>query len=68
MTIRTKKSLGQNFIFDKNFLKKISSFILPDAEDVIIEIGPGLGTLTEFLFNKKYKKIILIEKDLLQKK
>jgi len=64
LTIRTKKSLGQNFIFDKNFLKKISSFILPDAEDVIIEIGPGLGTLTEYLFNKKYKKIILIEKDL----
>ena len=64
MTIRTKKSLGQNFIFDKNFLRKISSFIQSDINDIIIEIGPGPGTLTEYLFNKKYKKIILIEKDL----
>ena len=64
MTIRTKKSLGQNFIYDKYFLKKISSFILTAANDVIIEIGPGPGTLTEFLFCKEYKKIILIEKDL----
>ncbi len=64
MTIRTKKSLGQNFIFDKNFLKKISSFVQPDVNDVVVEIGPGLGTLTEYLISKKYKKIILIEKDL----
>ena len=64
MTIKTKKSLGQNFIFDKNFLKKISSFILSDANDVLIEIGPGPGTLTEYLFDKEYKKFILIEKDL----
>ena len=63
MTIKTKKSLGQNFIFDKNFLKKISSFILSDNNDTLIEIGPGLGTLTEYLFDKKYKKLILIEKD-----
>ena len=63
MTIRNKKSLGQNFIFDKNFLKKISSFILSDLNVVVIEIGPGPGTLTEYLFDKKYKKIILIEKD-----
>ena len=64
MTIKTKKSLGQNFIFDKNFLKKISSFILSDANSVLIEIGPGPGTLTKYLFDKKYKKFILIEKDL----
>ena len=64
MSVSRKKSLGQNFIFDKNFLKKISSFIQSDADDVLIEIGPGPGTLTEYLFDKKYKKFILIEKDL----
>ena len=63
MTIRNKKSLGQNFIFDKNFLNKISSLIISNADNIIIEIGPGPGTLTEYLFKKEYKKIILIEKD-----
>ena len=64
MSVRTKKSLGQNFIFDKNFLRKISKHIISNVKDVIIEIGPGPGTLTECLFDKKYKKLILIEKDL----
>jgi 16S rRNA (adenine1518-N6/adenine1519-N6)-dimethyltransferase len=64
LNIKNKKSLGQNFIFDKNFLKKISSFIETNSDNVLIEIGPGPGTLTEFLYKKKFKKLILIEKDL----
>ena len=64
MVIRNKKSLGQNFIFDKNFLAKISSLIISTTSNIIVEVGPGPGTLTEYLFNKKYKKLILIEKDL----
>ena len=63
MNIKNKKSLGQNFIFDKNFLKKISNFIKTNSDNTLIEIGPGLGTLTEFLYKKKFKKLILIEKD-----
>ena len=63
MKIKTKKSLGQNFIFDKNFLNKISNRIISNKEKTIIEIGPGLGTLTEYLFKKDFKKLILIEKD-----
>ncbi|MDC3263405.1 16S rRNA (adenine(1518)-N(6)/adenine(1519)-N(6))-dimethyltransferase RsmA [Pelagibacterales bacterium] len=58
-----KKSLGQNFIYDKNFLKKISNFISSESNNTLIEIGPGPGTLTEFLFKKKFRKLILIEKD-----
>jgi 16S rRNA (adenine1518-N6/adenine1519-N6)-dimethyltransferase len=58
-----KKSLGQNFIYDKNFLNKISNFILSESNNILIEVGPGPGTLTEFLFKKKFKKLILIEKD-----
>ncbi len=61
--MRNKKSLGQNFIFDKNFLNKISGLIISNVNNIIIEIGPGPGTLTEYLFKKEYKKIILIEKD-----
>ena len=63
MKITTKKSLGQNFIFDKNLLIKISNSIKSKSTNSIIEIGPGLGTLTDFLYKKKYKQLILIEKD-----
>ena len=63
MSIKTKRSLGQNFIFDKNFLKKISDLIISKSNNTIIEIGSGPGTLTEYLFTKSYKKMILIEKD-----
>ena len=64
MNIKNKKSLGQNFIFDKNFLEKISNFIKTNSNNVLIEIGPGPGTLTKFLNKKKFKKLILIEKDI----
>ena len=63
MNIKNKKSLGQNFIFDKNLLIKISNCIKSKSTNSIIEIGPGLGTLTNFLYKKKYKQLILIEKD-----
>ena len=63
MNVRAKKSLGQNFIFDKNFLKKISDLIITEPNNIIIEVGPGPGTLTEYLFKKDYKEMILIEKD-----
>ena len=64
MEISKKKSLGQNFIFDKNLLIKISNCIKSKSINSIIEIGPGLGSLTEFLYQKKYKQLILIEKDI----
>jgi len=63
LKINTKKSLGQNFIFDKNLLIKISNCIKSKTTNSIIEIGPGLGTLTDFLYKKKYKQLVLIEKD-----
>jgi len=63
LKINTKKSLGQNFIFDKNLLIKISNCIKSKTTNSIIEIGPGLGTLTDFLYIKKYKQLVLIEKD-----
>ena len=61
--ISPSKKLGQNFIFDKNILNKITSLINPDACDLVIEIGPGLGGLSEALLNNNVKKILLLEKD-----
>ena len=62
MIIKAKKSLGQNFLFDKNILKIIVN--CADIKDKnILEIGPGTGNLTIEIIKKKPKKILLIEKD-----
>ena len=61
--IAAKKSLGQNFITDENFLKKLSSLIITDNNSLIIEIGPGKGALTKELIKKKIEQILVIEKD-----
>ena len=58
-----KKSLGQNFIIDKNFLKKLANSITSTKQNIIIEIGPGKGALTHYLSKKNFKQLILIEKD-----
>ena len=47
-----KKSLGQNFLMDKNIIHKISDSINPDENDLIVEIGPGAGALTKELIKK----------------
>ena len=60
--IFTKKSLGQNFLKDKNILKKITDLIEVKNRN-IIEIGPGEGSLTDEILNKKPKSLIVIEKD-----
>ena len=60
---RAKKSLGQNFILDPSIAHRIVSYA-GDIEDcTIIEIGPGLGILTEHILSKNPKKLIAIEKD-----
>ena len=60
--IRAKKSLGQNFLIDKNIIKKITEII--DIENkTILEVGPGTGNLTSSLLKKKPKKFFVIEKD-----
>ena len=60
--IRAKKSLGQNFLIDKNILEKIVN--AADIENkTILEIGPGTGNLTSYILKRKPKKIFVIEKD-----
>lgn len=60
--IRANKSLGQNFLIDENVVEKIIGGSDVNNNDLIIEIGPGLGTLTKFLLEKA-KKVICIELD-----
>ncbi|MDR3668634.1 MAG: 16S rRNA (adenine(1518)-N(6)/adenine(1519)-N(6))-dimethyltransferase RsmA [Ignavibacteriaceae bacterium] len=50
--IKPLKKFGQNYLTDPNILRKIVEEIDPNGEDNIIEIGPGLGALTEFLLQK----------------
>ncbi len=57
-----KRPFGQNFLFDKNILNKIVSCSGVTKKDTVIEIGPGLGTLTRLLAQKS-KKVIAIEFD-----
>lgn len=57
-----KKSLGQNFLHDRNVLAAIIQTANISSEDHIIEIGPGLGILTQELA-KKAKQVTSIELD-----
>ena len=60
--IKAKKSLGQNFLIDRNILKIISE-VTSIKDKIVLEIGPGTGNLTSFILKKKPKKFIVIEKD-----
>ena len=60
--IKAKKSLGQNFLIDKNILEKITN-ITKIKNKIILEIGPGTGNLTSYILKKKPKKFFVIEKD-----
>ena len=63
MKIIPKKSLGQNFLIDKNIIEKICTSGNLTLNDNVLEIGPGTGNLTEFILQKKPKEFYIIEKD-----
>jgi len=60
--IRPSKRLGQNFLVDKTAIKKIIKTANLSSEDIVLEIGPGIGVLTQGIA-KKVKKVIAVEKD-----
>lgn len=60
--IRANKSLGQNFLISEQVVNEIVESSKIDKEDLVIEIGPGLGTLTKYLLEKA-GKVIGIELD-----
>lgn len=60
--ITANKKLGQNFLIDENVIEQIANASKITEEDLVIEIGPGLGTLTAKLLEKA-GKVICIELD-----
>jgi 16S rRNA (adenine1518-N6/adenine1519-N6)-dimethyltransferase len=60
--IKAKKSLGQNFLIDRNVLEQIVDTIEVENKE-ILEIGPGSGNLTAYILKKNPKKLYVIEKD-----
>ena len=62
MYIRAKKSLGQNFLIDRDVLEKIVS-TTDIANKEVLEIGPGSGNLTTYILKQKPKKLYVVEKD-----
>ena len=60
--LRPSKALGQNFLVDNNILQIILREAHVRADETVIEIGPGLGCLTEELMIRA-KRVIAIEKD-----
>ena len=62
MFIKPKKSLGQNFLIDRNVLEQIVDTVQISNKEVL-EIGPGSGNLTTFILKKEPKKFYVVEKD-----
>ena len=57
-----KKNFGQNFLVDERVLGKIVSSAEISKDDVVIEVGPGIGTLTQALAKEAYK-VVAVEID-----
>jgi len=57
-----KKRFGQNFLMDKRWLERIVSYAEISPDDIVLEVGPGLGGLTQLL-QTNAKKVIGVEKD-----
>lgn len=57
-----KRSLGQNFLIDPNIQRKIVAELSAEPEDVVLEIGPGHGELSQHLVGR-VRRLVLIEKD-----
>lgn len=62
MKFNYKKSLGQNFLMDKNKIKQIVDVIDVNEKDLIVEIGPGAGAITREII-KKNSAVICFEID-----
>ncbi|MES2259893.1 MAG: 16S rRNA (adenine(1518)-N(6)/adenine(1519)-N(6))-dimethyltransferase RsmA [Pseudomonadota bacterium] len=57
-----RKRFGQNFLHDKHVLGSITDAIAPAADDAMVEIGPGLGAMTEQLL-RSLKQLHVVELD-----
>jgi 16S rRNA (adenine1518-N6/adenine1519-N6)-dimethyltransferase len=63
---KAKKQFGQNFLVDQNIIADIIRAIRPEANDIMVEIGPGLGALTRPLLNLLNKlHVVEIDRDII---
>ena len=60
--IRPTKTLGQNFVIDANTVRRIVRAAAPAPDDVVVEVGPGLGSLTLALL-PAVRRLVAIEID-----
>ena len=63
MKIIPNKNLGQNFLIDREILNTIRNLGEISSNDIVLEVGPGTGNLTEKILEMKPKKLIVVEKD-----
>ena len=65
--MKAKKQFGQNFLHDAFILQRIADLINPSLEENFIEIGPGLGALTDYIDTRvKHLTLVEIDKDLIR--
>lgn len=62
LKLKTFKTLGQNFLLDEKIAERVVSYATLNSKDVVLEVGPGLGVLTEKIA-KHAKRVIAVEKD-----
>jgi len=61
VNVVAKKSLGQNFLIDREVLEQIVA-TTDIANKEILEIGPGSGNLTSYILKKNQKSLLLLKK------
>jgi 16S rRNA (adenine1518-N6/adenine1519-N6)-dimethyltransferase len=68
LTHRARKRFGQNFLVDKSVINLIVDSIQPEKDDVMIEIGPGLGAMTRPLLSRLSQlHVIELDRDIIPK-
>jgi 16S rRNA (adenine1518-N6/adenine1519-N6)-dimethyltransferase len=61
--VRAKKHLGQHFLTDKNIAAKIVESLRPGRYKQVLEVGPGMGILSDFLLQKPEYEVYMIDID-----
>ena len=61
--VRAKKHLGQHFLKDKRIAAAIVDSLNADECDAVIEVGPGMGVLTQFLVERNFPSLKVVEID-----
>ena len=62
LDIKPTKKLGQNFVIDPNTVSRIANEAKLNSEDIVLEVGPGLGSLTLAML-PQVKKVLAVEVD-----